>query len=96
MSSDGWSRPYGHLLTHTRQFAGLKEVEYLLLGFPLDGVRLFEALFRLCAEIFGVSSRFNRETVLEALRAGLDAYRKRPFIACDYREIGEAFPVKGA
>ena len=47
-------------------------------------------------EIFGVSSRFNRETVLEALRAGLDAYRKRPFIACDYREIGEAFPVKGA
>lgn len=37
--------------------------------------------------------RYNAEAVEAALRAGADAYRAKPFIACRYEQIGEAFPL---
>lgn len=37
--------------------------------------------------------RYNAEAVEAALRAGAEAYRAKPFIACRYDEIGAAFPL---
>ena len=41
----------------------------------------------------GKRNIYNTDAIFCALRAGLDGYLAKPFVAADYDEIGKAFPA---
>ena len=39
------------------------------------------------------SEKYNHDVIFAALNAGLEKYLNKNFIACNYEEVGEAFPI---